>query len=443
MTSAPYTLVLLRHGESEWNAKNLFTGWVDVAAHREGPRRGRAAAATLLAEAGRAPRRACTPRCCAARSPPRTSRWTPPTGTGSRCSGPGGSTSATTARCRARTRRRPSRSTARSSSCSGAARTTSRRRRSPTTTSCRRPATARYADLADEILPRTECLADVVERMLPYWYDAIVPDLRAGRTVLRRGARQLAARAGQAPRRDLRRGHRRAQHPHRHPAGLPARRATCSRPRPAASTSTRTRRPTPSRRSRTRAADPARPGQAEPRRRPTVVDGGDRLAGDQVDDPAGQATRRGRRSARSSGRAGRCRRPARRRAARSRPSSSRNDERRSWSISSSSSSSWRAPSTSRSAMMPGDRADHLLGDRRPSARSSARSSSGTRDLGHPQPGDLRDVHRRGRPSARGRRPSAARRRASAGRRRPAAGGPAARRTAPRPARGRRRCWRRR
>ena len=25
-----YTLVLLRHGESVWNAKNLFTGWVDV-----------------------------------------------------------------------------------------------------------------------------------------------------------------------------------------------------------------------------------------------------------------------------------------------------------------------------------------------------------------------------------------------------------------------------
>lgn len=25
-----YKLVLLRHGESEWNAKNLFTGWVDV-----------------------------------------------------------------------------------------------------------------------------------------------------------------------------------------------------------------------------------------------------------------------------------------------------------------------------------------------------------------------------------------------------------------------------
>ena len=30
------TLVLLRHGESEWNAKNLFTGWVDVALSGKG-----------------------------------------------------------------------------------------------------------------------------------------------------------------------------------------------------------------------------------------------------------------------------------------------------------------------------------------------------------------------------------------------------------------------
>jgi 2,3-bisphosphoglycerate-dependent phosphoglycerate mutase len=37
--------------------------------------------------------------------------------------------------------------------------------------------------LPDEIVPRTECLADVVDRMLPYWYDAIVPDLLAGNTV--------------------------------------------------------------------------------------------------------------------------------------------------------------------------------------------------------------------------------------------------------------------
>ncbi len=42
----------------------------------------------------------------------------------------------------------------------------------------------RYAHLPPELLPRTECLADVLHRMLPYWYDAIVPDLAAGRVVL-------------------------------------------------------------------------------------------------------------------------------------------------------------------------------------------------------------------------------------------------------------------
>jgi 2,3-bisphosphoglycerate-dependent phosphoglycerate mutase len=41
----------------------------------------------------------------------------------------------------------------------------------------------RYADLL-EALPRTECLKDVVARMLPYWYDAIVPDLRRYGVVL-------------------------------------------------------------------------------------------------------------------------------------------------------------------------------------------------------------------------------------------------------------------
>jgi 2,3-bisphosphoglycerate-dependent phosphoglycerate mutase len=41
----------------------------------------------------------------------------------------------------------------------------------------------RYAMLPPELMPRTECLRDVVARMLPYWYDAIVPDLAADRTV--------------------------------------------------------------------------------------------------------------------------------------------------------------------------------------------------------------------------------------------------------------------
>ncbi len=42
----------------------------------------------------------------------------------------------------------------------------------------------RYAWMPPELVPGTECLKDVVERMLPYWYDAIIPDLRAGHTVI-------------------------------------------------------------------------------------------------------------------------------------------------------------------------------------------------------------------------------------------------------------------
>lgn len=42
----------------------------------------------------------------------------------------------------------------------------------------------RYADLTPEELPRTECLKDTVERMLPYWRGVIAPDVRAGRRVL-------------------------------------------------------------------------------------------------------------------------------------------------------------------------------------------------------------------------------------------------------------------
>lgn len=42
----------------------------------------------------------------------------------------------------------------------------------------------RYARLARELVPRTESLADVVARLLPYWYDAIVPDLQSGADVL-------------------------------------------------------------------------------------------------------------------------------------------------------------------------------------------------------------------------------------------------------------------
>jgi 2,3-bisphosphoglycerate-dependent phosphoglycerate mutase len=42
----------------------------------------------------------------------------------------------------------------------------------------------RYRDLPPELIPKSECLADVVDRMLPYWYDDIIPDLVAGRVTL-------------------------------------------------------------------------------------------------------------------------------------------------------------------------------------------------------------------------------------------------------------------
>ena len=40
-------LILLRHGESSWNAKNLFTGWVDVPLSERGREEARAAGALL------------------------------------------------------------------------------------------------------------------------------------------------------------------------------------------------------------------------------------------------------------------------------------------------------------------------------------------------------------------------------------------------------------
>jgi 2,3-bisphosphoglycerate-dependent phosphoglycerate mutase len=42
----------------------------------------------------------------------------------------------------------------------------------------------RYRGLAPDVLPASECLKDVLERMLPWWYDSCVPELRAGRVVM-------------------------------------------------------------------------------------------------------------------------------------------------------------------------------------------------------------------------------------------------------------------
>jgi 2,3-bisphosphoglycerate-dependent phosphoglycerate mutase len=180
MTS--YTLVLLRHGESEWNQKNLFTGWVDVGLNDKG--RGEAArGGALLRERDLLPdvlhtsvmRRAVETAHLALDAADRL--WIPV--------------------------RRSWRLNERHY---GALQGKDKKqtleefgeeqfmlwRRSydtpppplPDDDEWSQVGEPAYADLAPELVPRTECLADVVVRMLPYWYDGIVPDLRAGRSVL-------------------------------------------------------------------------------------------------------------------------------------------------------------------------------------------------------------------------------------------------------------------
>jgi 2,3-bisphosphoglycerate-dependent phosphoglycerate mutase len=174
-------LILLRHGESDWNLKNLFTGWVDVdltpTGVAEGERSGE-----LLVEHELLPdvvhtsllRRAIRTANIALETADR--NWIP-------------------------VRRTWRLNERHYGALQGKDKSQVRAefgdeqfmlwRRSYNTPPPPLPADdrwsqagdARYADLLDAV-PQTECLADVVQRMLPYWYDAIVPDLRAGRTVL-------------------------------------------------------------------------------------------------------------------------------------------------------------------------------------------------------------------------------------------------------------------
>ena len=177
-----YTLILLRHGHSEWNAKGLFTGWVDVDLNAQGvdeAHRG----AHLLREAGLAPdvhhtsllRRAIRTAEMVLDGIDR--HWIPVRRTwrlNERHYGAlqGKDKKATLAEFGEeqfmewrRSYDSPPPPLADDSEFS-------------------QVGDARYADLPDELMPRTECLADVLDRMLPYWYDAIVPDLLAGKTVL-------------------------------------------------------------------------------------------------------------------------------------------------------------------------------------------------------------------------------------------------------------------
>jgi len=179
--SAPYQLVLLRHGESEWNAKGLFTGWVDVALSAKGEAEaGRAG--ELLAEAEVLPdvvhtsllRRAISTANLALDVCDR--HWIDV--------------------------RRDWRLNERHyGALQGKNKKQVREqfgdeqfmlwRRSYDTppppiepdSEFSQDGDPRYAALGGT-LPRTECLKDVVARMLPYWETAVVPDLRAGRAVL-------------------------------------------------------------------------------------------------------------------------------------------------------------------------------------------------------------------------------------------------------------------
>ena len=242
MSAPPYTLILLRHGESEWNAKNLFTGWVDVALTEKG-RTEAARGGELMADAGLLPevlhtsvlRRAIITAQLALDTCDRL--WLP-------------------------VRRSWRLNERHYGALQGKDKKATMEefgeeqfmlwRRSYDTPPPRiaddddfsQVGDAKYADLPDEIVPRTECLKDVVARMLPYWYDAIVPGPAHRPDRPRHRARQQPAGAGEAPRRHVGGGRGRAEHPHRHPAGLPARRATCGRSSAAGSTSTRTPPPT-------------------------------------------------------------------------------------------------------------------------------------------------------------------------------------------------------
>ncbi|CAN5166608.1 phosphoglyceromutase [soil metagenome] len=177
---ADSTLVLLRHGESEWNALNLFTGWVDV----DLTEKGRAEAVRcgqLLAEQGVLPdvlytslmRRAITTANLALDAADR--HWIPvhrDWRLNERHYG------ALQGLNKAETKEKY-----------GEEQFMSWRRSYDTPpppiekgSEFSQDTDPRYADIGGG--PLTECLADVVARMVPYFEETIVPDIRSGKTVL-------------------------------------------------------------------------------------------------------------------------------------------------------------------------------------------------------------------------------------------------------------------
>ena len=174
------TLVLLRHGQSDWNRKNLFTGWVDVDLSETGVEEAQRGGA-LLREQGVLPDVVHTSLLTRAIRTATISLegcgrlWVPVS----------------------RSWRLNERHYGALQGLDKAATKAKygdeqflKWRRSydtpPPAIEVGQPSGVdeRYADLAPDVIPLTECLKDVLVRMLPYWYDLIVPDLFAGRTTL-------------------------------------------------------------------------------------------------------------------------------------------------------------------------------------------------------------------------------------------------------------------
>ena len=171
-------LVLLRHGQSQWNADNLFTGWYDVDLTAQGEDEARQSG-RLLADQAELDLRVLHTSLLTGPSAPPTWPWRWPGGPGCRSVATGASTSATTGPSRGSNKKE---TTARH----GEAQVKEWRRSYDTPPPPVEPGSEhdpagdpRYRDVPAELLPASECLADVVDRVLPYWYDAIVPDLLA------------------------------------------------------------------------------------------------------------------------------------------------------------------------------------------------------------------------------------------------------------------------
>jgi 2,3-bisphosphoglycerate-dependent phosphoglycerate mutase len=180
--AAMSTLILIRHGESEWNDKGLFTGWVDARLSARG-RTEAEHAGQLLADAGLRPDVLHTSLLTRAIQTANIAlevadlAWLPVHRSwrlNERHYG------ALQGKDKAQTRKEY-----------GDEQFMTWRRSYdvpppplPDDDPLSQAGDPRYALLPDELLPRTECLADVVARMLPYWDDAIIPDLAAGATTL-------------------------------------------------------------------------------------------------------------------------------------------------------------------------------------------------------------------------------------------------------------------